>query len=123
MTPETLARQYIEAERQMPAGGWRDHPGAMHAAMKACADRGDDDGQAFWCAVYSHYLTFESHLVTTGELASVANPSIAQYVAMSFWDDGSRGPEDAIMNALYREDREALAFFRAFLAHYQRLSL
>ena len=122
MTPETLARQYVEAESRMPPGGWQSHPGAIHAAMKGCADRGDQEGQAFWCTVYSHYLTFESHLVTTGAFPSVETPSIAQYVAMSFWDDGSRGPEDAIMSALYREDLEALAFFREFLAHYQRLT-
>lgn len=123
MTPETLARQYVGAEHRTAPSGWRDRPGAIHAAMKDCADRRDRDGQAFWCAVYSHYLTFESHLVTTGAFPSVERPSIAQYVAMSFWDDGCRGPEDAILSALYREDLEALAFFREFLAHYQRLTI
>ena len=122
MTPETLATQYYDAERQAPQGGWRDHHETIHAAMKACADRGDRAGQGFWCAVYGHYLEFESHFAVTGEFPSVAQQTIAQYVAMSFWDDGSHGPHDAILSALYREDLEALAFFRAFLASYERLS-
>ena len=122
MTPETLAQQYDEAERKAPKGGWRDRHEIIHAAMKGRVDRGDRDGQAFWCTVYSHYLELESHWVTTGEFLSIERPSIAQYVAMSFWDDGSRGPEDAILSALYREDLDALAFFRTFLAHYGRLS-
>lgn len=126
MSPETLARQYHEAERQAPKGGWRDRHEMIHTAMKGCVDRGDREGQAFWCAVYGHYLTFESLFVVTGELPGAGTraqgPSIAQYVAMAFWDDGSRGPEDAVLSALYRKDLEALAFFRAFLAHYGRLS-
>jgi len=122
MTPETLAQQYYEAERQAPKGGWRDRHEMIHAAMKGCVDRGERDGQTFWCAVYSHYLAFESHFVVSGEFPSADKPSIAQYVAMAFWDDGSHGPEDAILSALYREDLDALAFFRAFLAHYGRLS-
>lgn len=54
MSQETLARQYHEAERQAPKGGWRDRHETIRTAMKNCADRGGREGQAFFRAFLAH---------------------------------------------------------------------
>ena len=123
ISPESAARQFYDAEFDPAARCQRDVEEIPHALQKACTDRGDREGLAFWRAVYTQYLLFDSHFDLTGCLPNISNDDVTEYLAMVFWDDGWSGDLDsALWSAGRHRHPGATAFFKRMVTHKRSLT-